>query len=294
MSDVTRTGNQAQPLGLLSLDAAILRLRSDTAQADLVRDSYLDRDVRSSAERFAASAEWQQVKRLLDGRVDGATVVDLGAGTGIASAAFAVAGARRVIAVEPDPSDEVGRGAMSRLGLGPEVEVIGGVGEQLPLKDGVADVVYCRQVLHHASDLESMVAEMARVLKDGGVLLACREHVVDDDRQLQEFLGSHPVHRLAGGENAFSLDRYQAAISASGLTLTETFGPWESVINAFPLARTREDLDVLPSLAMRKRFGTLGAAVAWVPAVSWLVWRRLRQPLPGRMYTFVATKAEHG
>jgi hypothetical protein len=39
------------------------------------------------------------------------------------------------------------------------------------------------------------------------VLLATREHVVDDPAQHAEFLARHPVHQLAGGENAFSLPR---------------------------------------------------------------------------------------
>ena len=276
--------------GLITVDEAVLRLRADPAFAGLVRDAYLGRDVQDSARRFAESAEWAEVMQRLHGRIDAATVVDLGAGTGIASVAFAGAGAGRVIALEPDPSDEVGRGALMRLEPSPIVEVVGAVGEGIPLPGDIADVVYCRQVLHHATDLESMVAEMARILKPGGVFMACREHVVDDDAQKEAFLAGHPVNRLAGGENAFRLDEYRAAIDHAGLRLIETLGPWDSVINAFPTVRSQEALDRYARRVLRRRYGTVGRVAARIPPVTWLMWRRIRRPTPGRLFTFIATK----
>lgn len=276
---------------LIPLDEAIRRLRADPAWAGLVRDAYLGRDVRDSADRFAGSGEWAEVLRLLDGKVAGATVVDLGAGTGIATVAFAGAGAGRVIAVEPDPSDEVGRGALMRLEPPPVVEVIGAVGEGIPLPDAIADVVYCRQVLHHATDLDAMVGEMARILKPDGVFLACREHVVDDDAQMQAFLAAHPVNVLAGGEGAFRLDEYRAAIDRAGLRLVTELGPWDSVINAFPHVRSSRALDRYAARLLRRRYGVLGRVAARIPPARWLEWRRIKRPTPGRMYTFVAAKA---
>ena len=87
------------------------RLRADPRFADLVRDTYIDEDVSASATRFEASGEWQAVHELLKPCLPGATVIDLGAGNGIASRALANAGAGRVFAVEPDSSDSIGRGA---------------------------------------------------------------------------------------------------------------------------------------------------------------------------------------
>ena len=99
---------------MLSVDAAVLQLRADPQMADLVRDSYLDRDVLAAGKRFVDSAEFAEVRQRLGDHWRNGIVVDLGAGTGIASYAFAQSGAQKVYAVEPDPSEEVGRGAIMR------------------------------------------------------------------------------------------------------------------------------------------------------------------------------------
>ena len=273
---------------LISIDAAIERLREDPACSDLIRDAYLGRDVRDSARRFAASDEFAEVLTLIGDRVVSATVVDLGAGTGIASAAFSAAGARRVIAIEPDDSEEVGRGAMARGGV--DVEVVAAFAEDLPLDSDFVDIVYARQVLHHAGDLERAVREIARVLRRGGLLIACREHVVDDEAQLQAFLAAHPVHRLAGGENAHPLSRYRSAIRKSGLRLRRVLGPWDSIINTFPTVRTTAELRQLPVDWLERRFGRIGRQAGQLALVRRLVVRRIDRREPGRLYTFVADK----
>jgi len=287
---VTAVGTRPSGAGanVVSVDEAIRALRADRRHAALVRDAYLGRDVQDSAQRFAASGEWKAVRRLLTGRLEGATVVDVGAGSGIASVAFARAGAARVVAVEPDPSEEVGLGAIRRQSAPPSVEIVGAFGEGIPLPDGCADIAYCRQVLHHADDLDGMVAEMARVLRPGGLFVACREHVVDDEGQLAVFLAAHPVHRLAGGEHAYPLDAYRAAIAAAGLHLTLELGPWDSIINAFPVVRSGKALRRYPHTWLAARYGRLGRIVARAGFVRRWAWRRIRQPTPGRLYSFIA------
>jgi SAM-dependent methyltransferase len=274
----------------MTLDNAVRHLRSQPQYADLVRDAYLDADVEDSARRFAASGEFAEVVRLLGPRLRGSTVVDLGAGTGIAALAFARAGAARVIAVEPDPRDEVGRGAIARLRGGAPIEIVAAYAERLPLADASTDVVYARPVLHPTRDLPGALAECARVLKPGGLFLGCREHVVDDDAQLRHFLAQHPMHQLAGGENAYSLPAYLGAVASAGLVLEVALEPWASVINAFPLVRDQAALRAYPRARLRARLGLLGAAVASVPGVAALYRRRLNRPVPGRMYSFLARK----
>ena len=173
-------------------------------------------DVVASAHRFEATGEFAAVRALLGDRLRGASVVDVGAGTGIASYAFARAGAAKVWAVEPDRSGEVGRGAMAKLMAGLPIEGVDAFGEQMPLPDACADIVYTRQVLHHAHDLPALLRECARLLKPGGVFLACREHVANSEDELRRFLESHPVHQLAGGEYAFTYQQYVSAITGAG------------------------------------------------------------------------------
>lgn len=275
---------------MLSLDDAVRLMREDPAYADVVRDAYLGRDVEQSYRQFAASAEFDEVRSLLGDAISGAVVVDVGAGTGIASRAFLDAGARHVYALEPDPSEEVGQGAIRRLTGTLDVEIVSSYAERIPLASGSVDIVYARQVLHHTRDLDAAVAECARVLRSGGYFIACREHVVADDAELAEFLSRHPVHQLAGGENAYTLDAYTTAIRRAGLDPVHTLAPWDSVINAFPAVRSRQELDELPQRILSDRFGALGGVAARIPFVANRLWTRLRRSSPGQMYTFVTRK----
>ena len=275
---------------MMSLDEAVRYMRTNPQYAEVVRDAYLGTDSLKSAERFQSSAEFLEVLRFVGGRADGGKILDLGAGIGIASWAFARSGARCVYALEPDPSDEIGRGAMRRLIENMPIELLDAYGEKIPLPDEEVDVVYTRQVLHHTNDLPQVLRECTRILKSGGVFLASREHVVDDDQQLREFLDSHPVHQLAGGENAYRLDEYTGAIRSAGLKLEEVFGPWDTIINAFPTVRTPEELKRYPRTLLERRFGRVGALASKAPGVDALIWRRLRRPYPGRLYSFLAIK----
>lgn len=276
---------------LVNTEEAILELRRRPEARSLIADLYLDEDAPAAARRFQASSEWRAVRDLLGISAEGATVLDLGAGTGVASAAWAAAGARLVLAAEPDPSEVVGHGCLPRMCERPHVvHAFAAVGEALPLASASTDIVYCRQVLHHLTGLDAAMVECARVLRPGGRLIACREHVVDDDRQLARFLADHPIHQLAGGEHAYSLGAYRSAIEGAGLRIERELGPWDSVINAYPTVHRSDDLLILPEVVLARRLGRAGQLLGRLPGSRHLAWRRLRRSKPGRFYSFVATK----
>src|SRR6478609_8885571 len=98
---------------MMTCEEAFLHMRADPQYAGIVRDAYVGADLFDAAARFAASAEFAEVVAVLGERGRG-KVVDLGAGNGIASAALADAGAQMVYALEPDPSCEIGSGAIEK------------------------------------------------------------------------------------------------------------------------------------------------------------------------------------
>lgn len=271
------------------MDDAIRWLRSVPDHAAFVRDAYLSADVAAAAARFHDSAEFAAVMELLGDAIAGGIIVDVGAGNGIASWAFASAGARKVYAVDPNPSEEIGLGALAQL-ADERIEPVLAAGERLPLADEVADVVYARQVLHHAESLNDFLREIARILRPGGTLLATREHVAENAGDLEVFLAEHPTHSLTGGENAFPLQHYVNAIEGAGLVLERIIGPWESVINAYPAARSDEELEALPRQAMMRRFGRVGDLSASIPGATAFVRRYVHRPRPGDRFSFVASK----
>jgi ubiquinone/menaquinone biosynthesis C-methylase UbiE len=274
----------------MSAEEAFQTLRRDPRYRDLIRDAYLDEDVSAAAARFELSGEFAEVRALMQRHLPGGVVLDLGAGNGIVSYALARAGAAKVIALEPDPSASIGRGAVERLCAGLPVATLDSFGEQIPLPDASVDAVYTRQVLHHTTDLPQVLRECYRITRPGGLFLACREHIVDDDAQMAEFLAKHPVHQLAGNENAYRLDEYTSAIASAGYQNLRVLRTYDSVINAFPAVRSQQELAALPEKRFRQAFGPLGGALAHIPPLRALYWRRLNRPVAGRMYTFVAYK----
>jgi SAM-dependent methyltransferase len=272
-----------------SWEEAIEILRNDPAHQKLIFDSYLTRDLVANSQRFAASAEFAAVRTLLAKYAgDAHSLVDIPAGNGIATYAFAQA-SFEVTSVEPNPSTVVGRGAIAHVlaAAGLHADVVDACGEDLPFQPNTFDVAYVRQGLHHATNLQQMLAQLRRVLRPGGVLLACREHVVDDyGASLKAFLDSQVDHQLYGGEHAFTLPDYRAAISSSGLELKLEFGPFDSVINAYP-----NTPDVLREKILQSTPGRmLGKVLPDNAVVAIGEWRIKIKRTPGRLYTFLAVK----
>jgi len=277
-------------------EEAVQWLREQPDQADLVRDAYFDDPLFEAAERFANSTEWKETRRYLP--IVPGKALDVGAGRGIASFALA-RGGWQVTALEPDPSNLVGAGSIRQLARDAnlQIEVVEEFGESLPFADASFDLVYGRQVLHHAHNLRQLCQEMTRVLKPGGVLIATREHVISEPGDLPRFLKKHPLHHRYGGEHAYLLEDYVAALQDAGLHLRHVLGQWQSAINYFPMSETEQRERILRPLI--RRVGAPVANVLAAPGTPWgnFVFNQLMQAVtnrdntPGRLYSFIAHRS---
>lgn len=263
-------------------EEAVLWLRDRPEHAQLVRDCYFDDPLPAAAERFHRSTEWAATRGILSTYAAHrrGEALDVGAGRGISSYALASDG-WTVTALEPDASDVVGAGAIRSLcrstGIG--IEVSESFGEDLPFPDASFDLVYARQVLHHASDLGAFCGQVRRVLRPGGLFFACRDHVVRSESGLARFLEKHPLHSLYGGENARRLAEYSDAIRAAGLRLERVYAPHESDVNLFPDTVASRRRNLARSFHLPDAFGPLLLAVL----------SRIRH-VPGELYSFAAIR----
>lgn len=282
-------------MNLMSWEQAVQWLRNQPDQQELVRACYFDDPLVEAAARFWQSAEWKAIAALLPPPQGKA--LDLGAGRGISSYAMARDG-WQVTALEPDPSQLVGAGAIRTLAeqSSLKITVVSEYSEKLPFPDNSFDVVNCRQVLHHARDLSQTCREIFRVLKPGGVMVATREHVISKREDLQAFLDAHALHKFYGGENAFLLDEYLSAMQLAGLNVQRAMGPLESPINYFPMSAEQCFAYCTHPVAARIGRGmtnllfsprhVLGRALMKM-RVSAL---DQRDQTPGRLYSFVVVK----
>ena len=272
-------------------EEAVKWLSSQPSERQLVIDSYYDDPLESAAERYESSPEWVEINAYLQGRVG--LALDVGAGRGIASYALAKGGFE-VTALEPNDSDLVGAGAIRALAkaTGHPIKVVETVSEELPFENASFNVVFARAVLHHTSNLPAACREFARVLKPGGLFIAAREHVISRRNDLPVFLDAHPLHKLYGGENAFLLKEYRAALRGAGLRWIKQLAPLDSPINYFP--QTRESLRAVLSERLRSApfGGSLLAVLAERPVTGDLALKlaSLFDNRPGRLYSFILEK----
>ena len=266
----------------VSWEDAVIWLKRQECQEELVRACYYDDPLLEAAQRYHESAEWLAIRSLLAGMSPG-SALDIGAGRGISSFALARDG-WQVTALEPDSSEVVGAGAIRQLAGEAQLAmtVVEEEGERLPFDDGSFHLVFIRQALHHARDLDHFCREAARVLKPGGIFLAVREHVISRRADLSRFLANHPLHRLYGGENAYLLGEYLSALKSAGLTVTRTLAPYDSDINLCPDTQERRKQELERRLGMRMPQILFQRIV--VP-----LWN-LRDDTPGRIYSFMGVK----
>lgn len=104
--------------------------------------------------------------------IEGDAVVDIGCGNGLFTEeiARAVGSSGRVVGI--DPSADMRTPAASRCKAFQTVQILDGLADALPLKDGEIDKAVAVQVLEYLSDIPAAIGEAHRVLRSGGRFVA--------------------------------------------------------------------------------------------------------------------------
>jgi SAM-dependent methyltransferase len=221
---------------------------------------------RAAAEGFARSADAYErgrpgyppaaVEHVMARLPAEPAVLDLAAGTGKLTRPLAAAGAR-VVAVEPI--------AEMRAALPADVRALAGTAEAIPLADAAVDAVTVGQAFHWF-DGDAALAEIARVLRPGGVLALFWNRREESDpvnaaieALVAPYRGDVPTHR--GGAWRAAFER------------TPLFGPLEE--REF---RSEQELD---ADGLEARVGSISFIAALEPAERADVVRRARELAAG-------------
>lgn len=143
-------------------------MRNDLTIYDRVADQWWSDEVR-----------WvRTLKNLVPGRLNwfdrhiewpGKAILDLGCAGGFMAEAMAARGA---IVTGIDPASEAVEAARRHArGSGLPIAYDVGVGEAMPYAAEGFDAVVCVDVLEHVADVDKVLAEVARVLRPGGLFL---------------------------------------------------------------------------------------------------------------------------
>lgn len=270
----------------MTWEETILHIRQQPEFEILVRDAYLGANLIENVERYEKSQEFTALLKLIhDHQPKGndKNLVEIGAGNGIASLAFFNRG-YIVTAIEPDQSETIGSGAIQKLAnhfqCGDRLKIITSFAENIPLPEASVEIVFCRQTLHHAHNLNQFVSEASRLLKPGGIFIAIREHVLTDEKDLTAFLQNHPLQKYYGGEHAYTHEQYLHAIHTSGLELVTILKHFESPINYMPLDEN----------IFKKKLGALGQ-FKFIQKIALKYLAQKEKNKPGRLYTYLARKS---
>lgn len=289
----------------MTWEETIQYIRTKSEYQYLVEKAYLDIDLSLNVERFKNDEEFEETLKLIRKYAPNATkVLDIGAGNGISSMALALSG-YHVTAVEPDKSETVGVGALRKLKEYYKlhnIEIFETFAEEIQFPNESFDIVYTRQCMHHAYNLEKFVAEASRVLKKGGMFITVRDHVVFDQRDKEWFLSTHPLQKFYGGENAFSAEEYKSAMTKSFLQVLEEIKYFDSVINYYPNTKNEiqnysNNQKALREINLVAKVGFLGKTTLLKKLYHLYLDKKVGKILPlneknvaGRMYSYVCTK----
>lgn len=209
---------------------------SRSAPSDSLREIYEQRAALEYAEPspppdFRLHRKFERVWAAVAAALPRESFLDAGCGDGRHLAAFATVAGRPARLAGVDISErilETARRAVERAGL--NAELARANLESLPFEDGEFDLVLSTQVIEHLLDPTRGVAELARVLGPGGVLVLSTDH----SRNLVTKALNAPRSAVVGllrlrgrrlrvhfPHAAFSMDELRELVEAAGLEIEE-------------------------------------------------------------------------
>ncbi|MGH7924852.1 MAG: class I SAM-dependent methyltransferase [Candidatus Binatus sp.] len=163
---------------------------------------------------------------------DAREVLDVGCGNGAYLAPFAGAPGNRTV-TGVDLTFDMLLSARSRVGA--KCRLLQADALELPFRPAAFDFIFASHVLQFAADVEGVVAEFARCLRRGGVLIATGQRDDTVRKMLSAIVGparwqeySQVIFQRAPRREADALprDRYQKAFAAAGLRVEERAAPF--------------------------------------------------------------------
>ncbi len=111
-------------------------------------------------------------------------------------------------------------------------------GMRFPLEDETVDVIWSKSVLEHVKDYESMISEMRRVLRIGGMMC----HIIDLRDHTTFEKGEDWLRFLRYGDRLWSLMTSNRSTWSNRLRSSQ----WESAFRAAEFILLHKEIEVLP------------------------------------------------
>lgn len=259
----------------------------------LVEKAYFEEHLPINVERYRKETEYKEtLNKIKQYAPNAKKILDIGSGNGITCVSFAIDG-YEVTTVEPDPSQTVGAGAIRKLKEHYDLEnltVHEAFAEEIKFADEEFDIVFARQCMHHAYDLQKFVGEMSRVVKKGGMFFTVRDHVIFNEKDKQWFLENHPLQKYYGGENAFTPNEYKNAMEKANLKVAEELKFFDSEINFFPETQEQVNNRKQQIVNSLKRNWVLKFFPKLIQEKMEKKLSEIERQIPGRMYSYIAIK----
>lgn len=191
------------------------------ANSDIPQRSSQEQFNRQAEHYDASWASWSD--ELLEWMIKNAdpkpgdTVLDVAAGSGFVSMAFAARGCR---VVGTDISIAMLHQAkLAAKSKGLEIQLLEAPAEEMPLPDQTFDIVSCRLAPHHFQSVPNFLREAFRVLKQYGTLVIA-DTSVPGDAALDEWQNRIEKIRDSSHVRNYTADEWRRMTEEAGFTIT--------------------------------------------------------------------------